>query len=131
MAFAACDDALPVGMVAFEDNTPVGIAALKRESVPSRRHLGPWAGCGFVLPKHRGRGVGSLLLHAMARKADDLGYPNVYCATSTAESLLGRAGWFPMETTLHDGCALTIFRTDLASLRMSTFGGGRGHEARR
>ena len=51
-------------------------------------------------------------------KADYLGYPNVYCATSTSERLLERGGWFPMGTTLHDGCVLTIFRIDLASAGM-------------
>jgi GNAT superfamily N-acetyltransferase len=121
-AFAASEDVLPIGMVAFEDDVPVGIAVLKGESVPSHRHLGPWAACGFVLPEHRGRGAGSLLLHAVARKADDLGYPNVYCATSTSKRLLERAGWFPMETTLCDGCTLTVFRMDLASAGMAAAG---------
>lgn len=82
------DDVLPIGMVAFEDSVPVGIAVLKSESIPSQKHLGPWVGCGFVLPERRGRGVGSLLLHAVVKKAVDLGYRNVYCGTSTSKSLL-------------------------------------------
>src|SRR5207248_1254911 len=35
---------LPVGVMAFCDGEPCGVATLKRDSIPSRSHLTPWAG---------------------------------------------------------------------------------------
>lgn len=90
-AFAASELALPIGFVAFDDGIPVGFGALKVESIPSHRHLAPWAAAGFVLPECRGRGIGALLLQALVAHAKTLGHEHVYCGTSTSVSLLRRA----------------------------------------
>lgn len=108
-AFAASETALPVGMLLFEGQRPVGAAALKAESIPSHTHLGPWAAAGYVLPSHRGRGLGAELLRALVAKSRVLGFESVYCGTSTAKTLLARAGWEVLEVTEHAGQALTIF----------------------
>jgi GNAT superfamily N-acetyltransferase len=110
-AFAASSSALPVGMLVFEGSQLVGAAALKAESIPSHTHLGPWAGAGYVLPSHRGRGLGAFLLQSLVIKAHELGFSNVYCGTSTANSLLERAGWRLVETIEHDGKPLGIYRS--------------------
>ena len=110
-AFAASEDILPIGMLGFEDGIPIGAGGLKVESIPSHKHLSPWASAGLVLPERRGRGVGTVLLRALVKKANDLGYSHVYCGTSTSESLLKRAGWSLIEITVHDGKPLTIFRS--------------------
>jgi len=36
---------------------------------------------------------------------------HVYCGTSSAESLLLRAGWAAIEVTQHAGKPLTVFRS--------------------
>ena len=108
--FAASDVNLPVGFVVLINGTPVGAGALKTESIPSHKHLSPWAGAGFVVPEERGKGVGAVLLRAMVAHARALGYPYVYCGTSTAESLLQRSGWSAIEVIEHAGKSLTIFR---------------------
>jgi GNAT superfamily N-acetyltransferase len=108
-AFAASDIELPLGLLVIDDGQPVGIGALKVESIPSHRHLTPWAAAGYVLPQRRGQGIGALLLRALVDKAGELGHSHVYCGTSTAQSLLLRSGWTAMETTLLEGKPLTIF----------------------
>lgn len=110
-AFAASDRTLPIGFVAFDDGNPVGFGALKAESIPSHRHLTPWAAAGFVLPERRGKGIGALLLQAMVAHARTLGYEHVYCATSTSVSLLHRAGWHVVEEIMHAGEPMVIFRS--------------------
>jgi GNAT superfamily N-acetyltransferase len=110
-AFAASETTLPVGMVVFEGQVAIGAGALKAQSIPSHSHLSPWAAAGYVLPACRGRGVGAVLLQGLVAQANALGYKYVYCGTSSAESLLTRAGWLPLETTSHDGKPLTIFRS--------------------
>jgi GNAT superfamily N-acetyltransferase len=108
--FASSEDTLPVGMVMFENGTPVGAGALKTQSIPSHRHLYPWAAAGYIQPSCRGRGLGALLLQALVVKAKALGFERVYCATSTAERLLVRSGWQAIESTLHEGNQLTVFQ---------------------
>ena len=110
-AFAASDAALPVGMLIFENRMPVGAGVLKAHSIPSHAHLSPWAAAGYVLPSCRGRGLGALLLQALVARAQALGFERVYCGTSTAERLLSRAGWQPLEVIEHAGKPLTIFQS--------------------
>ncbi len=109
--FAASETSLPIGFVALMDNKPIGAGALKAESIPSHKHLTPWAAAGYVLPSSRGRGIGAALLKSMLVHAQSLGHKHVYCGTSTAESLLLRSGWVAIEVTQHAGKALTVFRS--------------------
>jgi len=108
-AFATSESKLPVGFIALEKNVPVGVMALKAESLPTHRHLCPWAAAGLVLPSHRGRGIGAELLGVLVQQASALGYPRVYCGTATAVSLLHRGGWSELETVQHEGEAIAIF----------------------
>ena len=110
-AFANSEISLPVGMIIFENDIPVGAGALKKQSIPSHKHLSPWAAAGYVVPTHRGRGLGASLLQALVSKAKTLGFERVYCGTSTAERLLTRAGWHTLEITFHSGKQLTIFHS--------------------
>lgn len=111
-AFAASESRLPVGLVAFDQGRPVGVAALKAESLPSHRHLTPWAAAGLVLPLHRGQGVGARLLEALVGQARGLGFARIHCATGTAVTLLRRSGWAELESVQHDGESLVIFVKD-------------------
>ncbi|HET8747403.1 MAG TPA: GNAT family N-acetyltransferase [Ramlibacter sp.] len=113
-AFAASETCLPVGLVAFEDTNPVGVAALKSESLPTHKHLTPWAAAGLVLPSHRGRGIGHQLLGAVVKHARHLGFERVYCGTATAVTLLRRSGWSELEVVEHEGHRLAIFETRTA-----------------
>lgn len=110
-AFARSDESLPVGFVVFKGHEPVGFGTLKPASIPSHGHLSPWAATGFVLPRHRSQGVGAFMLQAMVAHARNMGYPQVYCGTSTAASLLQRAGWHHLEQVTHAGKPLDIFRS--------------------
>lgn len=107
--FARSPDALPLGLLACAGGEPVGAAALKAESIPSHRHLGPWAAAGYVRPAHRGQGIGALLLAGLLREARRLGHAQVYCGTSTATRLLQRGGWQQIDQTTLDGKALAVF----------------------
>ena len=110
-AFASSEVTLPVGMVIFENQKPVGVGVLKAQSIPSHPHFGPWAAAGYVIPSCRGRGLGAVLLQALVSKAKSLGFKHVYCGTSTAVNLLTRAGWQPKEVTSIEDKPLTIFKS--------------------
>jgi GNAT superfamily N-acetyltransferase len=110
--FAASELRLPIGLIAFEEGRPVGFAALKAESIPSHKHLSPWAASGYVVPEHRGRGIGAALLAGLVAHARGLGFKRVYCGTSTSKSLLTKCGWLVLGQTQHDGKALTVFSAE-------------------
>jgi GNAT superfamily N-acetyltransferase len=112
-AFAASEHQLPVGLVAFLGESPVGFGSLKQESIKSHPHLFPWAASGYVLPVHRGQGVGAFLLRSLRAHAKSLGHAQVYCGTSTATRLLVRAGWHAVEQIQLAGNPLTIFRSEV------------------
>lgn len=106
-------DSLPIGVVALCDDRVCGFAALKTESIASHRHLCPWAAAGLVEPSMRGKGIGSKLLNVLEKHARRLGFHQIFCATSTAGSLLLRCGWQLIESMVHEGNALGIYRKDL------------------
>jgi len=110
-AFANPNGQLPVGVVALgPSHQPLGVAALKATSIPSHSHLSPWAAAGYVLPSCRRQGLGALLLAALLAEASRLGFHAIYCATATSESLLAREGWSQMESLVHEGHQLQVFR---------------------
>ena len=106
-------DRLPIGVVAFRDGVPCGVAALKADSIASHSHLSPWAAAGLVKPSERGKGIGAQLIEALETEARNLGFPWIYCGTSTASSLLERCGWELMENIIHEGHELAIYRKAL------------------
>ena len=114
-AFATSQWELPIGFIAFDENSPVGVAALKAESLPTHRHLCPWAAAALVLPSHRGRGIGAELLGVVVRHAATLGYHRVYCGTATAIALLRRSGWSELEVIQHEGESIVIFSKETAA----------------
>ncbi len=115
-AFANPEGALPVGVIAFaESGQPCGVAALKATGIAEFNHLSPWAAAGYVIPELRGQGIGAALLAALLAQAKRLGYNSVFCATSTAASLLQRQGWQLLQTGVHDGDPIFLFRSPSAA----------------
>ena len=89
------------------------MAALKAESIPSHRHLCPWAAAGLVKPALRGHGIGSMLLARLEQQARIQGFAEIHCATATAESLLQRRRWQLVERVTHEGQDLGVYRKGL------------------
>lgn len=104
---------LPVGVVAFLDSEPCGVAALKVDSLSTHKHLTPWIGGGMVAPQFRRHGVGARLASALEDVARHLGFTTVYSGTRTANSLLIREGWRCMEVVQYDGEAVSIYEKAL------------------
>jgi GNAT superfamily N-acetyltransferase len=102
---------LPIGLVLFRDEEPVGFGSLKSEGPEDFAHLGPWAGAGYILPELRRKGLGQSLLFGMLSYARSIGAQRVYCATSTASSLMLRSGWLLLGHAQHGGKTVAVFES--------------------
>jgi ribosomal protein S18 acetylase RimI-like enzyme len=110
-------------LIAFDGDAPVGMAKLKIDG-DCAQLLGMW-----VAPQSRGRGVGELLVRALADRAD--GRAITLCVAETAPDarrLYERLGFVPTGTTgtLRPGSAIAT-----ADLRLTTPGRASLRQARR
>jgi GNAT superfamily N-acetyltransferase len=102
---------LPLGILAFSRGTPCAFGALKQDRVPGFEHAGPWLGAGYVIPSLRGQGIGLALIAALEAEAARLDCRNIYCATSTAQSLMARAGWSSVGACVLAGRQVAVFKS--------------------
>ena len=102
-------DGLPIGLVAVEDNAPVGAVALAERSIASHAHLSPWLIGLWVEPRYRGRGFGGRLVRAAVDTARELGVARLHAATATAASLFERGGWTLIDTAQDERHAASVF----------------------
>jgi len=91
-------DMIPMLLVALAGNEPVGSITLVqhdmdttnerwRDVVERWRGLTSWLSGLFVVPEHRGRGIGSQLVRASEAEAHRLGVKRLYVYSSDAEGL--------------------------------------------
>jgi len=102
-------DRLPLALVALRGDELCGMAALKAEAFADLHPLSPWASAGLVKPALRRSGIGAQLLAALEVQARSLGFARIYCATSTANSLLRRNGWQLLRIVAKDGTEVAVF----------------------
>jgi N-acetylglutamate synthase-like GNAT family acetyltransferase len=70
----------------------IGTVALKGSELPAFDHS-PWLAGLFVVPQHRGKGVGALLVGSAEREAASLGIERLYLYTPVSEHFYERLGW--------------------------------------
>lgn len=104
-------DQLPICLVALSaDDNVLGTASLKAESVGSELGVGPWLAAMLVGKAHRRNGVGTALVKAIEEEAARLGFGSIYTSTDTAEPILERRGWQPINTTQTLRGLVTVYR---------------------
>ena len=107
------DRTLPMSLLAYENEYPVGTVALLQESITTHKHLGPWLGGLYVHPSYRHKGVGSELVRAGLGRAQGLGFDCIYAGVSKAEDHYVSQGWEVTERVIYFDKPLTILRRDL------------------
>jgi GNAT superfamily N-acetyltransferase len=90
---AGSDGALPVVLVALEDDRVVGTVALRQWFAEEPMRETPWVRQLYVFSERRGRGVDRALMAAIEERARRLGYRELHAATNRIEPLLLRRGW--------------------------------------
>ena len=87
-------NALPLALLArTEEGLVAGVGALRKESVPSHRHLSPWITGLLVARPFRAYGVASALVARLEDEARRLGFPQLHVATDAAAGIVERRGW--------------------------------------
>ncbi len=84
---------IPTTVVALLDDRPAGSASLVEHDMDTHMELTPWLASVYVLPEHRRKGIGSLLVQRIESEAEKLGVKTLYLFTPDQEALYARLGW--------------------------------------
>ena len=108
------DDALPLTLVAFDSQKPVGMCSL-RENDGIRPDLIPWLGSLIVDKGNQGRGIGTLLIDATKNKAKDMGFDKLYLFAfdPTIPEYYQRHGWRTIGMDSFKSHDVTLMMIDL------------------
>src|SRR3954469_17841546 len=92
-------DAIPLTVVALEENEVLGSASLIEHDMQTRMELTPWLAGVFVGEEYRRRGIGAELVRRIMTEARRLKVPLLYLYTVHSEKFYGALGWKLMERT--------------------------------
>ena len=97
--------AVPMTLIALIDNELAGSCRICEDDFDGARpNLTPWLATLFVLPEHRGKGVGSALANKAANEVQASGCGDVLylwaCEREVAMGMYRKLGWEVMEETV-------------------------------
>lgn len=104
---------VPISWVALLDDQLVGSVALVDQDMASHPELSPWLSGLFVVPEHRGQGIGTALVRHCEAEARQLDVTRLYLHT-TAEPLYAAEGWTPMFLERYGRSRVTTMMKDVA-----------------
>lgn len=85
--------AVPTTLVARECGQLLGSVSLVPEDAPELADATPWLASLYVLPQHRGRGIGRALVRRAVAEAALLGVPRLHLYTPHHEGFYLALGW--------------------------------------
>ncbi len=106
-------EGLPIRLVAFEGNEPVGTIILRQPGNEALADFHPELGGLYVLEMQRGRGVGSQLVQAGMNLARQQGFESVYATTTAAAGILERLGWQYIQTVVYSDGEFSLYQSKL------------------
>lgn len=101
---------IPTTIVALAGNELLGSASLVVGDLEGYEHLTPWLASLFVLPEHRGHGIGKTLVHAVVNEATALRIPELHLWTVGQRSYYERLGWEFVELCQRSHGPIAIMR---------------------
>lgn len=84
---------IPVRLVAFADGALAGTITLREEATWTLPEYQPGLGGLFVTERFRRRGIGTALVKAGMKVAQEQRYESVFATTIAARGILARLGW--------------------------------------
>ncbi|MCA9932977.1 MAG: GNAT family N-acetyltransferase [Ardenticatenaceae bacterium] len=104
---------LPVRLVAFTDGELAGTITLREQAVNALPEYHPGLGGLFVAEQHRSRSIGTELVSAGMKVAQEQGYERVYATTIAARGILERLGWQFIREVWHNSEQLMLYHCEL------------------
>ncbi|SBS29258.1 N-acetylglutamate synthase [Marinomonas spartinae] len=104
---------VPSTFIAKEGQTVLGSAAIIENDMDTHTELTPWLASVFVAPDHRGKGIGSMLIHHILERARLEKYETLYLFTPTKEQFYSRLGWSTNRKEEYRGVSVTIMDIEL------------------
>lgn len=89
------DGRLPTTLIACDDTNLLGSVSLIFDDLPGWEHLNPWLASFYVLPAHRGCGVGPRLLAAADETFRAQRIATAYLFTENRARYFAARGWRP------------------------------------
>ncbi|WP_062013291.1 GNAT family N-acetyltransferase [Aureimonas sp. AU4] len=101
----------PFTLVAHRGGAFVGMASLIRSDMEARPDLTPWVAAVFVEPAERGKGLGGMLVKAVAGRAFGQGRTRLFlCAEPRNAPFYARMGWRTVEANVNGLDVLALNR---------------------
>ncbi|WP_168195696.1 GNAT family N-acetyltransferase [Bradyrhizobium sp. NAS80.1] len=90
-------------MVAKDDDEPIGTCLLVDSEIEPNHDVSPWLAGLFVVPEHRRRGAGAVLVRAIEDQARQRGFSRLHLYTTEAAAYYARLGWSVVDRTNWNG----------------------------
>jgi GNAT superfamily N-acetyltransferase len=104
---------VPLALVAYEDDEPLGTVSLLEESITTHKHLTPWLAGLHVATEWRHKGIATELINALIEEARAMNIATIYVGISRAEDFYSRRGWQIVDKIIFYNKPLTIMKLDL------------------
>jgi len=109
----ASDQTLGVALVAKLGDEPIGTCLLVESEIEPNHDVAPWLAGLFVVPAHRRRGAGAVLVGAIEDQARQRGACRLYLYTTDAAGFYTRLGWAVLDRTNWKGFDTALMARDL------------------
>lgn len=102
-----------VALVAKSDGEPIGTCLLVESEIEPNHDVSPWLAGLFVVPEHRQKGAGAVLVRAIEDQARWRGVSRLYLYTTDAVGFYARLGWSVLDRTNWKGLDTALMVRDL------------------
>ena len=104
---------VPLTLVAVNDEQLVGTVSLVDCDMDIRPDFGPWLADLYVAPEQRRRGIGVLLMDALANEAKRRGIDSLFLFTASSEFFYAKRGWQKIESCFFRNRDVVIMKKHL------------------
>ncbi len=115
ICIAVAMQSVSASLIAEIENEVVGTVALRGRWEAAPEIPSPWIGGLFVVPQHRGQGIGKALVEAATGEAVAAGQPIVHMAIRVDPGSYIRRGWRVVGTVFSGDESVTVLRLETGS----------------
>jgi GNAT superfamily N-acetyltransferase len=109
----ASDQSHGVALVAKDGDEPIGTCLLTESEIEPNHDLSPWLVGLFVVPEHRRRGAGAVLVRAIEDQARERSFARLYLYTTAAEGFYAKHGWALLDRSNWRGFETALMAREL------------------